>query len=175
MPQSSWERSALVICVNRRVPQCLFLNVKQWENERKRCKGFLCLFRSLSLFMGEFSFHSKYWQIGELTCGNGVNYVNNLSKQTDKQTLRTRINRNYMKFGYTNKKKFHTVSHTSNSTHGIWKILYEECISIYILYDLQTCVKSLMQRKCAVDDVLFIEESVSAVVQLLYVRLLLSW
>lgn len=87
MPQSSWERSALVICVNRRVPQCLFLNVKQWENERKHCKGFLCLFRSLSLFMGEFSFHSKYWQIGELTCRNGVNYVNNLSKQTDKQTL----------------------------------------------------------------------------------------
>lgn len=31
-----------------------------------------------------------------------------------------------------------------------------------------------MQGKCAVDDVLFIEESVSAVVQLLYVRLLLS-
>lgn len=92
---------------------------KQWENERKHCKGFLCLFRSLSLFMGEFSFHFKYWQIGELTCHNGVNYVNNLSKQTDKQTLRTRTNRNYMKFGFTNKKKFHTVSHTSNSTHGI--------------------------------------------------------
>lgn len=133
MPQSSWERSALVICVNRRVPQCLFLNVKQWENERKCCKGFLCLFRSLSLFMGEFSFHSEYWQIGELTCRNGVNYVNNLSKQTDKQTLRTRTNRNYMKFGYTDKKKFHTVSHTSNSTHGIWKILYEECIYIYYM------------------------------------------
>lgn len=69
--------------------------------------------------MGEFFFHSEYWQIGELTCRNGVNYVNNLSKQTDKQTLRTRTNRNYMKFGYTDKKKFHTVSHTSNSTHGI--------------------------------------------------------
>lgn len=35
--------------------------------------------------MGEFSIHSKYWQIGELTCCYGVNYVNNLSKQTDKQ------------------------------------------------------------------------------------------
>lgn len=56
--------------------------------------------------MGEFSFHSEYWQIGELTCRNGVNYVNNLSKQTDKQTLRTRTNRNYMKFGYTDKKNF---------------------------------------------------------------------
>lgn len=74
-----------------------------------------------------------------------------------------------MKFGYTDKKKFHTVSHTSNSTHGIWKILYEECIYIYYMSS------KLMQGKCAVDDVLFIEESVSAVVQLLYVRLLLSW
>lgn len=48
-------------------------------------------------------------------------------------------------------------------------------VYLYILYELQTCVKSLMQGKCAVHDVLFIEESVSAVVQLLYVRLLLSW
>lgn len=175
MPQSSWERSALVICVNRRVPQCLFLNVKQWENERKHCKGFLCLFRSLSLFMGEFSFHSKYWQIGELTCRNGVNYVNNLSKQTDKQTLGQEqigitwslvilIKRNFIQY------LIPLIAHMVFK-----KFSMKKCISIYILYELQTCVKSLMQGKCAVDDVLFIEESVSAVVQLLYVSLLLSW
>lgn len=69
-----------------------------------------------------------------------------------------------MKFGYTDKKKFHTVSRTTNSTHDIWNILCEECIYIYVL---QTCAKSLMREKCAVNDVLFIKESVSAVVQLL--------
>lgn len=134
MPQSSWERSALVICVNRRVPQCLFLNVKQWENERKCCKGFLCLFRSLSLFMGEFSFHSKHWQIGELTCGNGLNYVNNLSKQTDKQTLRTRTNRNYIESLVTLIKRNFIQYLIPLIAHMVFKKFSMKSVYLYIYY-----------------------------------------
>lgn len=40
-----------------------------------------------------------------------------------------------MKFGYIDKKKFYIVFYIFNSIYGIWKIFYEECIFIYILYE----------------------------------------